>query len=110
MHELMTMIRKRPDISVADFRHFMEHEYGPIYGTMPEVKRYVQFFLDDLSSGGGAPPIDAIVQIAFASIDDMKVALATDAYRQAVERRKVFMLDGPFGIHPTLIAATKILV
>ena len=110
MHELMTIIRKRPGVSTEDFRHFMEHEYGPTYAAMPQVKRYVQFYLDDMSSGDGAPAVDAIVQIAFSSAEDMKTALATDAYRQAAERRKAFMLDAPEGIYPTRIAATKILV
>jgi hypothetical protein len=107
MHELLTMVRKRPEISTADFRHFMEHEYGSTYAAMPEVRRYVQYFLDDASDGSGAPSVDAIIHIAFSSIDDMKAALATDAYRHAAERRKAFMVDGPIGIHPTRIAQIK---
>jgi len=110
MHELMTMIRKRPEVSAADFRRFMELEYGQTYVAMPQVKRYVQYYLDDISSGSGAPPVDAIVYIAFESIDEMKVALATESYAKAAAARQVYILDGPFGIHPTLVSATKTLV
>ena len=110
MYELMTMIRKRPEVSTADFRHFMEHDYGPTYAAMPEVKRYVQYFLDDLSSGEGAPVVDAIVQIAFASSDTMRRALASDAYAAASVLRRAYMVDGAIGIHPTRVAETKILV
>jgi hypothetical protein len=110
MQELMTMIRKRPEVSTADFRRFMELEYGPTYVAMPQVKRYAHYYLDDLSSGSGAPPVDAIVHIAFASVDEMKVALAADSYAKAAQARQTYMLDGPFGIHPTLVAATKNLV
>jgi len=110
MHELMTMIRKRPEVSAADFRRFMKLEYGPTYVAMAEVKRYVQYYLDDLSSGSGAPPVDAIVYIAFGSVEEMKVALATESYANAAGARQAYMLDGPIGIHPTLVAAVKNLV
>jgi hypothetical protein len=29
MFTMLTVIRKRPEVSTADFRHFMEVEYGP---------------------------------------------------------------------------------
>ena len=48
MLRLMTVIRKRPEISTEDFRRFMELEYGPTYAALPQVKEYVQYYLTDL--------------------------------------------------------------
>lgn len=47
MLTLMTVIRKRPEVFTEDFRHFMEHEYGPIYAALPWSSR-------DASRSGGA--------------------------------------------------------
>jgi uncharacterized protein (DUF1330 family) len=54
--------------------------------------------------------VDAIVYIAFESVEEMKVALATESYAKAAGARQAYMLDGPIGIHPTLVAAVKNLV
>jgi hypothetical protein len=37
MYTMMTVIRKKPEVSSADFRHFMEFEYGPTYSGLPET-------------------------------------------------------------------------
>jgi hypothetical protein len=103
MHELITVIRKRPEISTEDFRRFMEHEYGPVYAALPQTRRYVHYYLHDLATDGAEPPIDAIVQISFESPEDMAVALSTDAYKKAAERRKAFMQESSRGIHAAMI-------
>ena len=57
MYTLMTVLRKRPEVSTEDFRHFMEHDYGPAYVSLPQVRHYVQRYVTDLTA---APePIDA---------------------------------------------------
>jgi hypothetical protein len=96
MHSLVTMLRKRPEVSTEQFRQFMEHEYGPTYVALPQTRRYVQSFLTDLSA---EPSIDAIVEISFDSETDMRAALDNDAYRAAHEARQSYLLD----IHPTRV-------
>jgi hypothetical protein len=110
MYELMTVIRKRPDIPTAAFRDFMENRYGTVYAAMPEVRRYVHFYLDDLVSDGAEEPIDAIVNIAFESRETMQTALATDAYREAVKSRSAYIRESSRGILPALVAKTVRLV
>ncbi|HEX5403911.1 MAG TPA: hypothetical protein VFX16_16615 [Pseudonocardiaceae bacterium] len=77
MYTLMTVIRKRPEVSTAEFRRFMESEYGQTYVAMPRTKEYIQYYLDDLATDGADEPIDAIVQISFESQDTMREALRT---------------------------------
>ncbi|GIH14529.1 hypothetical protein Raf01_27010 [Rugosimonospora africana] len=110
MFTLMTVIRKKPDVTTEDFRHFMEHEYGPTYQAMPETRSYVQFYLSDLMTDGAEPPIDAIVQISFESQDEMRKALQTDGYRRAHEMRTRYMRETSVGIHSAVVDEVVTLV
>src|ERR1700749_2423778 len=99
MLTLMTVIRKRPEVSTEDFRRFMETEYGPVYAALPQVREYVQYYLADLAADEAEEPIDAIVRISFDSEAAMREALATEGYRKAHELRKAYMRDTSAGIH-----------
>ncbi|MEV7815530.1 EthD domain-containing protein [Streptomyces flaveolus] len=99
----MTVIRKRPEISTEDFRRFMEHEYGPTYASLPQVREYVQYYLSDAGQDGAEEPIDAIVRISFDSGETMREALATEAYRRAHDLRQAYMRDTSVGIHSAVL-------
>src|ERR1700743_2440009 len=88
---LMTVIRKRPEVSTTDFRRFMETEYGPVYAALPQVREYEQYYLSDRGGDGAEEPIDAIVRISFDSEAAMREALATEEYAKAHELRKAYM-------------------
>ncbi|MCX4977024.1 EthD domain-containing protein [Streptomyces sp. NBC_00620] len=103
MLRLMTVIRKRPEISTEDFRRFMELEYGPTYVALPQVKEYVQYYLTDLVTDGEEEPIDAIVRIGFESETEMREALATEEYRKAHELRTAYMRETSVGIHSAVL-------
>ena len=90
MFTMLTVIRKRPEISTEDFRHFMEVEYGPTYAAMPQTREYVQYYLSDVMTDGAEDPIDAIVRISFDSPEKMREALDTDGYRKAHAMRGAF--------------------
>lgn len=104
MYTLLTVIRKKPEVSTEDFRHFMEHDYGPTYVELPETLEYVQFYLDDLATDGAEEPIDAIVRISFASREEMQKALQAEGYQKAHELRKEYMLETSVGIHSAVVA------
>ncbi|MEV5775090.1 EthD domain-containing protein [Streptomyces antimycoticus] len=99
----MTVIRKRPEVSTEDFRRFMEHEYGPTYASLPQVREYVQYYLSDTGQDGAEEPIDAIVRISFDSQETMREALATEAYRKAHDLRQAYMRDTSVGIHSAVL-------
>ncbi|MGW8701602.1 hypothetical protein ACWGOK_32570 [Streptomyces eurythermus] len=61
-------------VPTADFRRFMEHEYGPTYAALPQVREYLQHYLADTVSDGAEEPIDAIVRIGFDSQSAMREA------------------------------------
>jgi EthD domain len=103
MFTLMTLVRKRPEISTERFREFMEIEYGPVYAAMPETRRYVHYYVSDIMKDDAELPFDAIVHISFDSRESMTEALKSDDYKRAQDERKKFMLDGPHGIRSALV-------
>ncbi|MDR7009296.1 EthD domain-containing protein [Paraburkholderia strydomiana] len=103
MHTIMTVLRKRPEISTEAFRHFMEFQYGPTYVAMPQTRAYVHYYLSDAAADAAESPIDAIVTISFESRDAMDCALQSDGYRSAQIMRKAFLLDASIGVHPAVV-------
>ncbi|MDQ0899084.1 MULTISPECIES: hypothetical protein [unclassified Paenibacillus] len=43
MITVLTVIRKKPDITTEDFRHFMEVDCGQTYVGLPETREYIQY-------------------------------------------------------------------
>jgi hypothetical protein len=103
MYTIMTVLRKRPEISTEAFRRFMEFQYGPTYVAMPQTRAYVHYYLSDAAADSAELPIDAIVSITFESHDAMDRALQSDGYRNAQTMRKAFLLDTSVGVHPAVV-------
>jgi hypothetical protein len=110
IYTLLTVIRKRPEITTERFREFMEHEYGPTYAGLSQTRSYIQYYLDDLASDGAEDPIDAIVKISFDSPEEMREALTSDSYQRAHRLRERYMRETSSGIHSAVVATTVTLV
>jgi uncharacterized protein (DUF1330 family) len=103
MFTMLTVVRKRPEVSTQEFRRFMEFDYGPLNAALPHVREYVQYYLDDATADDAEDPIDAIVRISFDSQDAMRSALDSDAYRRAHEIRGRYMRATSVGIHSAVV-------
>ena len=110
MFTMLTVIRKRPEVTTEEFRRFMAVEYGPTYAGMPQTREYVQYYLSDVTSDGAEPPIDAIVKISFDSPEEMRKALEADSYKRAHEARQQYMQETSVGIHSAVVDETVKLV
>jgi hypothetical protein len=103
MFSMLTIIRKKSSVTTAEFRHFMEHDYGPTYAGLPETRKYVQYYVTDGATDGADEPIDAIVQISFDSREEMQKALQADSYKEAHSMREAYMRETSMGIHSAVI-------
>lgn len=103
MFTLITLVRKRPEISTERFREFMELEYGPVYAAMPETRRYVHYYVSDIMNDAAEMSFDAIVHIIFDSSEAMSQALQSESYKRAEEDRKSFLLDSPHGFRAAMV-------
>jgi hypothetical protein len=110
MYTLLTVIRKRPEVTTEEFRHFMEVEYGPTYAALPQTREYVQYYLADLMIDGAEDSIDAIVRISFDSPQQMEEALAAESYKKAGVMREAYVRETSVGIHSAVVEKTVTLV
>lgn len=72
MIKVIEVVKRRPGMSVEDFRHHWRHVHGPIVARVPGLRRYVQ---SPTRLGGyrnGEPAFDGIAEVVF----DDKAALA----------------------------------
>jgi uncharacterized protein (DUF1330 family) len=81
----------------------MKHDYGPPYERTSETRSYVQHFLSDVMTDGAEPAIDAIVQISFESVEQMRTALQRDDYREAHKMREEYMRETSVGTHTAVV-------
>jgi len=88
----------------------MKVDYGPTYQELPQTRAYVQYFLADLMTDDAEPPIDAIVQISFDSVEEMQEALKSESYQRAHELRKQYLQETSMGIHSAVVEETNRLV
>jgi hypothetical protein len=107
MFTVLTVIRKRSEVTTDQFRHFMKNVYGPTYTEMPQTRSYVQYFLSDVATDTAEDPIDAIVQISFDSQEEMQKALQVPSYEAAAKAREAYMRDTSVGIHSAVVDETN---
>lgn len=66
MHKLLIFLKRKPGMSIADFRAYYEDQHVPLCMTyMAGAERYVRRYLDPLP-GGAELPFDVITELWFA--------------------------------------------
>jgi len=99
MFTIAVVLRKRPDLSTAEFRRIWKEVYGPMYRQMPQVRSYFQYHLSDRRKDETEDPIDGIAIMSFDSEADMKAAWQTREYQQAALIRESIMRPTAVGVH-----------
>jgi len=93
MITIVFCVRKRPDMSMEEFRRFWWEEHGPYVkerAVTLRMKRYVQMprllaeGFDSVATARGAPEsYDGIAQVSWGSLDDLKATFTDPAARRA---------------------------
>ena len=75
------LVKKRPDLSAADFhRHWIE-QHGPLGAAIPQVRRYVQCHTRaGAYRGAQAPALDGVALTWFTDTSSMRAAAETREY------------------------------
>jgi uncharacterized protein (TIGR02118 family) len=76
MHKLLLLMKRKPGISVADFRDYYESRHVPLCLPLmgAAAKRYVRRYLEP--SAAGEPPFDVITELWFDSRAAVDATLA----------------------------------
>ena len=87
----MTLIKKKEDLSHADFQAYWKHEHAEIVTRSPNVGTYVQshpIYKDELEVDA---TIDGLAEIWFEDTNAMRKLAATEEYKDIQEDEKVFI-------------------
>lgn len=103
MFTLVAIVRKRPEISLDEFRRIWKEVYGPMYRAIPEVKSYEQYHLNDRRKDESEDPIDGFVIMKFDSEQDMQAAWRRPEYAAAAKVRDSIMRETAVGVHATSV-------
>lgn len=110
MFTISVTVRKRPEISMDEFRRIWRDEYGPMYRKLPQVKSYVQYHLRDRRKDESEDPIDGVAVMSFDSERDMQEAWQTQIYREAAQIRNRIMRETAVGVHVTSVDEKAVII
>lgn len=110
MFTITVVARKRPEVSVEEFRRIWKEVYGPMYRQLPQVKSYVQYHLSDRRKDDAEDPIDGLVLMSFDSEEDMRRAWQTEIYKKAAKIRETIMRETAVGVHVASVDETVVIV
>jgi uncharacterized protein (TIGR02118 family) len=80
MHKVMIFLKRRQDLSFADFKHWAENQHTKIAAKLPGIRGY-RMNVPPAEAAGA--PYDAVSEIWFDSAEARAAAMASDAGKAA---------------------------
>jgi uncharacterized protein (TIGR02118 family) len=102
MIKRFVILRRKPGMSVEEFRHYWKNVHGPLIAKIPGLIKYVQHHvrserLDDIDD-----PIDGIAELWFESEEHQRKAYDTQEYRAVVDDEpNLFEMNSHY-VHPVM--------
>ena len=84
MIKRFVILRRKPSMSVAEFRHYWENVHGPLIAKIPGLRKYTQYHVQSERLDNNDPPVDGIAELWFDNEDAQKAAYATPEYAAVV--------------------------
>jgi uncharacterized protein (TIGR02118 family) len=110
MFTITVVLRRKTEVSTQEFRRIWKEVYGPMYRSIPQVKSYVQYHLNDRRKDETEDPIDGIAIMSFDSEEDMLEAWKTDIYKEAAKIREGIMRETAVGVHVGSVAEKVVII
>ena len=110
MIKRFVILRRKPDMSIDEFRKYWRTIHGPLIGRIPGLKRYVQYHVSSEITDDTDAPIDGIAELWFESADAQKRAYATPEYQAVVEDEPNLFEMSTHYVHPVMTEDTVIVV
>jgi uncharacterized protein (TIGR02118 family) len=106
MIKRFVVLRRKPTMSVAEFRHYWEKVHGPLIAKIPGIRKYTQYHVRSELLDNTDAPIDGIAELWFDSEDAQKAAYATPEYAVVVaDESNLFEMNSRF-VHPVMTERT----
>ena len=89
MINAVTLLKRRPDLSVAEFQSYWRRQHAALIARLPAIQGYVQSHPLDEEYGGQEPPYDGVAELWARDSQVFREIAASSAYAavQADEER-----------------------
>jgi uncharacterized protein (TIGR02118 family) len=88
--KFVVVCHRRPGLSRAEFRRYFDEVHGPLAMAIPDVRRYVQNFVEG-DPATGDPPWDAVIEFWFDDRAAYAAAWASGEGRRAAADNANFL-------------------
>jgi uncharacterized protein (TIGR02118 family) len=96
------ILRRKPTMSVEEFRHYWENVHGPLIAKIPGLRKYTQHHVHSELLDNMDTPIDGIAELWFDNEEAQKAAYATPEYAAVVaDEPNLFEMNSKF-VHPVM--------
>jgi uncharacterized protein (TIGR02118 family) len=102
----VAFLTRLASVSVEDFQAHWHDRHGPIAGSIPGIRRYVQCHARGSIDGVNAPAWDGIALAWFDGTQAMRGTAGSDAYKRTRADEANFLASGP----PFVIAREHVIV
>ena len=100
MIKRFVILRRKPGMSVKDFRNYWKKVHGPLIAKIPGLLKYTQYHVHSTATTNA--PIDGIAELWFKSEADQQKAYQTPEYQAVVrDEPNLFQMDNDH-IHPVM--------
>jgi uncharacterized protein (TIGR02118 family) len=102
MIKRFVILRRKPTMSVQEFRHYWETIHGPLIAKIPGIRKYTQYHVRSELLDDKDVAIDGIAELWFDDDAAQKAAYATPEYAAVVaDEPNLFEMDSRF-VHPVM--------
>lgn len=82
--KVFTLLRRKPGISLSDFRQYWLETHGSLVSSLPGVRRYLQCHVNDGLYGIGEPRFDGVEQVWFDDTKSIEKMMDSAQYKEKV--------------------------
>ncbi len=102
MIKRFVILRRKPGMSVPEFRNYWENIHGPLIAKIPGLKKYIQYHVRSELLDSESDTIDGLAELWFESEEAQKKAYETPEYHAVVkDEPNLFEMNSHY-VHPVM--------
>lgn len=100
MIKRFVILRRKPEMSIEEFRNHWETIHGPLIAKIPGLIKYLQYHVRSEQLDNTDAPIDGIAELWFESEESQRKAYETQEYQAVVKDEPNLFEMNSHHVHP----------
>lgn len=102
MIKRFVVLRRKPGMSIEEFRHYWKNIHGSLIAKIPGLIKYIQYHVRSEQLDNTEEPIDGIAELWFESEESQREAYKTPEYQAVVkDEPNLFAMNSHY-VHPVM--------